>query len=233
MAPRDNFSQFDDDLTDPVAGIAPNKEQDPEPVPAADYEKIKQERDEANRLRDETIRGMLAGVQQNQAAPQEPTQAPTGDDDFLKDHLPDDVDPDVLALLTPVLKAQRDVIEKGVAEKYGHVAETVERDENLKVIAGRVDGFSQELLPEIKQLYDALPAHEREEYDNRLGIEILARRVLENKRGRSDMSGMAFSETPATPAERSAGGTTEQDIWDMPDEEFETLMHNVKMGRSR
>lgn len=232
MAPRDNFSQFDDDLTDPVETVAKNKEQEPDPVPAADYEKIKQERDEANRLRDETIRGMLAGVQQNQVAPQE-QKAPAGDDEFLKEHLPDDVDPDVLALLSPVLKAQRDVIERDVAEKFGHIAETVERDENLKVIAGRVDGFSQELLPEIKQLYDALPAQDREEYDNRLGIEILARRVLENKRGRSDMSGMAFTETPATPAERSAGGTTEQDIWDMPDEEFETLMHNVKMGRSR
>ena len=161
MAPRDNFSQFDDDLTDPVQGIAPNKEQEPAPVPDADYQKMKQERDEANRLRDETIRGMLAGVQQNQAAPQEPT-APTGEDDFLKEHLPDDVDPDVLALLTPVLKAQRDVIERDVAEKFGHVAETVEREENLKVIAGRVDGFSPDLLPEIKQLYDALPVHERE-----------------------------------------------------------------------
>lgn len=232
MAPKDNFSQFDDDLTDPINQVATNKEQEPDPVPDADYQKMKQERDEANRLRDETIRGMLAGVQQNQAAPQG-TEAPAGDDDFLKEHLPDDVDPDVLALLTPVLKAQRDVIERDVAEKFGHVAETVEREENLKVIAGRVDGFSQELLPEIKQLYDALPAQDREEYDNRLGIEILARRVLENKRGRSDMSGMAFTETPATPAERSAGGTTEQDIWDMPDDQFETLMHNVKMGRSR
>jgi len=232
MTPRDNFSQFDDDLSDPMEPVVrKNKEPEPAPVPASDYEKLRQERDEANRLRDEAIRGMLAGTQQAREEPKERT-SPSGDDDFLKEHLPDDVDPDVLALLTPVLKAQRDVIERDIAQRYGPVAEAVERDENLKVIAGRVQGFSQELLPEIKQLYDALPAHEREEYDNRLGIEILARRVLENKRGRSDMSGMAYSETPASPTERR-GGQSEQDIWDMPDDEFETLMHNVKMGRSR
>ena len=230
MAQRDNFSEFDDDLGDPTK-TALKPEQKPDPVPASDYEKIKQERDEANRLRDEAIRGMLAGSQQNQMQQQE-LAPPKGDDNFLKEHLPDDVDPDVLALLTPVLQAQREVIERDVQQKYGHIAETVERDENLKVIAGRVEGFSQDLLPDIKQLYDALPVQEREEYDNRLGIEILARRVLENKRGRSDMSGMAFSETPAAPPEKT-GGTSEQEIWDMPDEEFETLMHNVKMGRAR
>lgn len=232
MAERDKFSDFDDDLGTPTIPIAAPKEEakKPEPGPPEEIERLRRERNEANAQRHEAISAMLEGARATAAqAPAEPQ--PPGED-FLTKNLPDDVDPDVLALLRPVLKAHKEIIEQDFSDRFGPIAETVEREQNLKMIEERVPGFSKDMLPEIGALYQKLSPDEREEYDNRLGVEVLALRAQLAKRGRSDMSGMAHSAPPGGPPEIK-GEPTEEDVWDMPEDEFEAYLHSVKMGGSR
>jgi len=226
MSGLDRFSDLDRSL-----GNEPAIPKEPQKKAPSDIEVLRQEFRAEQEKRDQDIRAMISGVA-NASRPTEPEPV-LSDEDFLKKHLPDDVDPGVVDALMPILGAQRDLIERAFATRYGPVAEAVERDENIKVIGQRVDGF-EEILPEVQKLYEQLPPEVQAEYDTRVGIEALARRVLQDRRGSSDMSGMAHAADPNTPPARDPGeGPTEADVWDLSDEDFDAYVNKVKMGGTR
>lgn len=225
MVQRDAFTEFDLDVAPegaPQSG-APETEKE-EFVPISRLNEALATRDKAVGQRDDMIHSMLNGSAQGEV--EKPTEAPSIDE-MSKVEFPEGADPDVIAVLTPILEANnRAVFERmgdqlrtevgPVVDKIGH-AEAVER------VASRVEGFN-DVRQDIVHMFEGMSPEEQQKNNTEQGLEIMALRAIEARRqatgARPMMAHSApFGHTGIRPA--PARKATEQDIWDMTDEEFE------------
>ena len=241
MAPqkRDEFTAFDEsaeggDIFDGVKKGG-DRENTEETVKKADYEAAIRERNEAQRLRDEAIRGMLEGAANAPRQPEPQPQPGNGtDQNYQLEGVPENVDPETRALLSSVLAAERRRTEELMNRRFGPAIEQMERDRSIEEIENAVPGFKQELMNEVEQMFRELPPDVQKQYDNKVGIEALAARAKLRKLEEGIQAAapdMAFN----APARRTKQATTKKgveatDIWSLSDDDFDTLISRVRTG---
>lgn len=237
---RDPFSDFDDAEDLPASagegagddGGEGEPEATPDvPVSRKDYEEAIRQRNEANQRHDELVRAMLLG---NRGAPGESPGAAQGGaqaDDF-EGIFPEGADEDAVAFMKPVLERFGQRIEERVRREYAPAVETIGRRAAIDSLNSRVPGFEQEIMSEVERVYNSLPPEEKARYDSELGAEALAHKIRADKlsRAASDTSGMAHAAPFGGGSQTPSRGKTAEDVWKLPQEEFNKLLDRVKAG---
>ncbi len=199
-------------------------------------------RQEAEKARDDLIRQALAGMsgQQGQQGQQ---QADAGDSSHMNEVL-ESLDEDVAQAVTQIVQSENRKFVEQFMQQYGPVLEGVTRDQSIKEIDQRVEGFSNELMDDVEKEYQALSDEEKEEYGrSRAGIEALALRVklrkMQEQQGQGASSGGLSSMAQTTPGSRefsqATSGSSEGgfDPWAVPSEDFDKLLGKIQNGEVR
>lgn len=193
---------------------------------------------EAEKARDELIRQALAGMGGQQGQQQE-----AGGSDRMAEVL-GNLDEDVAQAVTHLVQTENKKFVEQFMQQYGPVLEGVTRDQSIKEIDQRVEGFSSELMDEVEKEYQGLSDAEKQEYGaSRAGIEALAlrvklRKMQEGAGSDPKTSGALPSMAQTTPGSRqfsqARGGEDRGfDPWSQSDEDFQKLLEKIQNGEVR
>lgn len=234
MSQRDQFTEFDNNAGPQGAASQDAPTEKEQMVPISRLNEANIQRDQANAQRDEIIKSMLNGSDSDQSSASVPASSP---DDMIKVELPEGVDPDVAALLVPILEANNKAVYERmnaqVNTRVGPVEDKINYAESVQNVSSRVEGFD-DVREDIVRIFEGMSPEERDRHNNEQGLELMALRALKdrasNTRARSDMAHSApFGNSGMRPTQ--SRGATAQDVWDMTDEEFENL--NAKQSGLR
>jgi hypothetical protein len=196
---------------------------------------------EAEKARDDLIRQALAGMSGQQG--QQGQQQEAGGSDKMAEVL-ENLDEDVAQAVTQLVQSENKKFVEQFMQQYGPVLEGVTRDQSIKEIDQRVEGFSNELMDEVEKEYQGLSDAEKQEYGaSRAGIEALAlrvklRKMQEQGAQKPGASGSLPSMAQTTPGSRqfsqARGGEDRGfDPWSQSDEDFQVLLEKIQNGEVR
>lgn len=228
----DQFSRFDADAALGTAPKVPDATTEEETVPKSRFDEVNTALQTERESRDNFVLGLInnRGGEGGVATPPEPAPSPA---DLIEDE-------EVREVLAPALEAARKQGAKEAfamfEEKYGTVLETVAHNQAEESVGGALGlegGMTPALRDKVKTAFWDLPEDQRANYDNQVGYELLARRVLDTEgtsQRREELGGMAhsapFGSTP--PAAPRGGGVSDEDAFAMTPEQWEDYKRDLR-----
>jgi len=228
MTQRDSFSEFDLNVGPPAVENQEVGKPKEEMVPISRLNEANAQRDKAYGQRDEILGSMLNGAPDGGPAtpPMSEEQAMA---DMVKVELPEGTDPEVAALITPIIEANNRAIyqrmNSQIDTRVSPVEDRFNYAEAVEGVASRVEGF-ETVREDIVSMFGQMSPEEQGKYNNEAGLEIMAYRALRireaNRSSRPSMAHSApFGSSGIRQTQRPA--MTAEDVHAMSDEEFEAF----------